>query len=364
MSLDSPDKSYLILVLNPGSTSTKISVYENERERFTATVRHPAQEMARFQSIPEQLGFRLETVKKALAADWAGAAFDAAVGRGGLVQPIASGTYAVNDLMLADLRGPGAARHASSLGAVLAHEFGREWGRPAFIVDPVVVDELEPVARVTGLPHVARSSILHALNQKAVARQCAADLGLKYEQARLVVAHLGGGISIGAHRGGRIIDVNNALTGEGPFSPERCGGLAVAEVINLCFSGRYTQAELLSFTNKNGGLTAHLQTNDLRECENRIERGDRQAAVVVEALAYQVSKEIGAMAAVLSGRVDAIALTGGLAYSAGLVARIEGRVKALAPVRLYPGEKEMEALALGALRVLRGEEEAKVYAPC
>ncbi len=352
--------TFRILALNPGSTSTKVSVFEDEHESFTVTVRHPAAETARFKTVLAQLDFRADAVKASLA-DWDLASFDAVVARGGLIKPIESGTYAIDEAILEDSKDPANAKHASSLGAILAHELARELGLPAYIVDPVVVDELEPVARLSGAPGFPRTSIFHALNQKAVARQCARDLGLAYEDARLVVAHLGGGISIGAHRYGRVIDVCNALSGEGPFSPERCGALPAAEVIRACFSRRHTREEWLDLTRKTGGLLAYLRSNDLRECEDRIKKGDPESYLVVEAMAYQVSKEIGAMAAVLRGRLDAIVLTGGLAYSQRFVGSIKDRIDALAPVRVYPGEKEMEALALGALRVLRGLEKVKEY---
>ena len=355
-----PAKPLSILVINPGSTSTKISVFENETERFSRTIAHPVQDLKDFKTPLSQIEYREKAIRAALE-EWGRRSFDAIAARGGLVKPIASGTYLIDEALLADSRNPATARHVSSLGAILADNLGREMGIRAYIVDPVVVDELEPVARLSGAPDFPRCSIFHALNQKAVARLCAEDLGLKYEESRMVVAHLGGGISVGAHRCGRVIDVNNALNGEGPFSPERCGGLPAADLIKACFSQKYSQEELLSLTNKSGGLAAYLGSTDLRECEAGLMRGDELSHLVFEALAYQVAKEIGAMAAVLNCRLEAIVLTGGLAHSARFTEAIKNYVSALAPVKVYPGEREMEALALGVLRVLRGRETAKNY---
>lgn len=357
------DHDFRILVLNPGSTSTKVSVYANDQELFTEVAGHSAEELRPFPSILDQRSFRMRVIRNLLAEkNFDLKSLSAIAGRGGLVKPIESGTYAVNQNMLDDLGLEGANRHASSLGAFLAHDLGRELDRPAFIVDPVVVDELDPVARLSGHPDFPRLSVFHALNHKAVARQCARDMGLRYEYARLIVAHLGGGITVGAHRHGRVVDVNNGIS-SGAFSPERCGDLPSAALIEACFSGRHTREELLSLTNKRGGLVAYLGTNDLRECEKRLAAGDAQAALVVEAMAYQVAKEIGAMASVLEGLVDAVALSGGLAHSVRFVRAVTDRIRYIAPIKVYPGEKEMEALALGVLRVLTGESEAKIYAP-
>ena len=353
-----------VLVINPGSTSTKVSVYENDREIFTVTASHSAEELKPYPSILEQRPLRMGVIKQVLAErglDLSG--LTAIAGRGGVLKPIESGTYSINQEMLDDLSSPAIHGHASSLGTFLAYEFGRELGIPAYIVDPVVVDELSAVARVSGHPDFPRGSIFHALNHKAVARQCARDIGLRYEYARLIVAHLGGGITVGAHCNGLVVDVNNGLAGEGPFTPERCGGLPLTDVVRAAYSGKYTLDELLAIANKKGGLVAYLGTNDLRECEKRMAQGDAQAALVVEAMAYQVAKEVGAMAAVLEGRVDAIALSGGLARSIKFVRDISERVRFIGPVRVYPGEKEMEALALGVLRVLYGECEPKTYGP-
>lgn len=286
---------------------------------------------------------------------------DAVVGRGGLVEPIDSGVYIINEHMLDDLHNSSEVVHASALGGIIAYEIGQSLGIPAYVVDPIVVDELDQYAKLTGLPGIERRSIFHALNQKNIARRCAADLGEPYENCRFIVAHMGGGITVGAHRYGRVIDVNDALSGEGPFTPERTGAVPLIPLIELCYSGAYTKQELIDMVTRKGGLTAYLGTNDLRKCEKLIKEGDEYAALVLESMAYQVSKEIGAMTAVLEGRVDAIILTGGLAYSNRFTGSIKQRVGLIAPVKVYPGEDELLALASGALRVLRGREKAIEY---
>jgi butyrate kinase len=286
---------------------------------------------------------------------------NAVVGRGGLLKPIQGGTYAVDDNMLADLKVGVLGEHASNLGGILAFEIASKLNIPSFIVDPVVVDEMQDVARVSGMPELDRKSIFHALNQKAVARRAAAEAGKKYEEMNFVVAHLGGGISVGAHRKGAVVDVNNALDGEGPFSPERSGGLPVGDLAKLCFSGKYTLDEIKKMIKGKGGLVAYLGTNDGREVVKMIESGDKNAELVYKAMAYQVAKEIGSCAAVLKGDIDGIILTGGLAYDKMLVKWISDSVEFISKVIVYPGEDEMTALAEGGLRVLMGEEEAKRY---
>jgi butyrate kinase len=286
---------------------------------------------------------------------------DAVVGRGGLVKPIKSGTYTVNDEMIRDLSTDFALTHASALGGIIAAEIGRAYNIPAFVVDPVVVDEMEPYARVSGIPEISRRSVFHALNTKAVARRCAADIGKKYNECRFVVAHMGGGISVGAHKYGMVVDVNDALYGEGPFSPERCGGLPVEQVVQMCFSGKYSKEEMIAFTVKKGGMRAYLGTNDLRTAEKNIAEGDEKSALIVDAMAYQVAREIGSMGAVLEFKIDAVILTGGLARSRRFTDQIKQRLESVSSVMVYPGEDEMTALALGALRVLRKEERAAVY---
>jgi butyrate kinase len=358
-----------ILVVNPGSTSTKVAVYEDEQPLFVETLRHSSDELATFAHILDQYDFRLRALEQMLAERAIElSSLDAVVGRGGLLRPIPSGTFRVNEAMLAELwRRDKEREHASSLGALLADEIGRRAGVPAYIVDPVCVDEFDDIARISGLPEIERRSLSHALNLKAVARRAAADLHLPYTDLNLVVVHMGGGISVTAHRRGRMVDVNQALDGGGPFSPERSGGLPVGDVVRMCYGVRpyeaydLTYGEMFKKLAGRGGLVAHLGTNSAVEVESRIEAGDRYARLVYEAMAYQIAKEIGAMATVLKGQVDAIVVTGGVAHSELLVEWIRKRVSWMAPVMVYPGEDEMLALAQGALRVLRGEETAQTY---
>ncbi|QKS70978.1 butyrate kinase [Paenalkalicoccus suaedae] len=356
------ETTYRILAINPGSTSTKIGVFENEREVLEETIRHGREEIASFASIIEQYAFRKEMILQAL--DNAGinlSKLSAVVGRGGLLRPIEGGTYSVNDDMLQDLRDGYAGQHASNLGGIIANEIANQLNIEAFIVDPVVVDELQDVARVSGFADFERKSIFHALNQKAVAREVATDLGKKYEDLNLIVAHMGGGITVGSHSHGRVIDVNNGLHGEGPFSPERAGTVPAGDLVSLCFSGELYSDEVMKKIVGQGGLVGYLGTNDAVEVENRIAKGDEQAEKVYEAMAYQVAKEIASNAAVLSGEVDAIVLTGGLAYGKEFVSKIISRVQWIAKVIVKPGENELHALSAGALRVLRQEEQAKEY---
>lgn len=353
---------FQVLVINPGSTSTKIGLFLNGEKMFQKVIRHSSEELASYSNILEQAEFRknlvLATAKevginlKALAA---------VAGRGGLLAPVTGGTYRVNEKMRKELQEGKRGAHASNLGALIAHEIAEELGIPSFIVDPVCVDEMHELARLSGLSGIRRESFFHALNQKAIARRVAADLKKPYEDLRLIVVHLGGGITIGVHVGGSVIDVNNAIAGEGPYSPERSGGVPIGGLVKMCFSGQYTEEEILKTLVGRGGLVSYLGTNDAQEVERRIERGDEKARLVYEGMAYQVSKEIGAAATVLKGNVDTIAITGGLANSGLLVNWIVERVNFIAPVRVYPGEDELEALAAGVLRVLTGEEEAKEY---
>lgn len=353
-------EKFKVLAINPGSTSTKVAVFEDEAALFEETVRHHHEELDR--NVPSQLGMRKQVVLDILNSHGVELrSLDAVVGRGGLIRPIESGTYVVGDNMLRDLNDTMMVAHASTLGALIAHDLVKDIGIPCYIVDPVVVDESESYAKLTGLPGLERQSIFHALNQKAVARRCAADMGLLYENCRFVVAHMGGGISVGAHRYGRVIDVNDALAGEGPFSPERTGGLPASGLIKLCFSGDYTEKELLEIVSGRGGMLAYLGINDLRQCDKMIMEGDEYAGLVLQSMAYQVSKEIGAMVAALEGRVDAIVLTGGLAWSNRFTGHIKQHVNLIAPVKTYPGEEEMRSMVEGVLRVLRGQERAKDY---
>uniref|UniRef100_A0A7V4E4J9 Probable butyrate kinase n=2 Tax=candidate division WOR-3 bacterium TaxID=2052148 RepID=A0A7V4E4J9_UNCW3 len=354
--------NYRILVINPGSTSTKIALFNNEEPIFSVNISHPAEELAKFSKIIEQYDFRKEIILKELEKRGEKVELlSAVVARGGLLRPIPSGTYVVTEKMLEDLRAGINGEHASNLGALIADAIARPLGIPAYIVDPVVVDEMEPIAKVTGLPFIRRKSILHALNQKRIARIAAKDLGKKYEEANLIVVHLGGGISVGAHKKGKIVDVNNALNGDGPIAPERAGSLPAWQLVELCFSGQYTKDEIKKLLAGKGGVIAYLGTNDMRVAEEMVNKGDKKARFIMEAMAYTVAKWIGMMAAVLEGNVDAIVLTGGLAYYKDFVSWVERRVKFIAPVVVYPGGDEMRALAEGALRVLRGEEVAKIY---
>jgi len=354
--------SYKLLMINPGSTSTKIGVYEDEKEILVETLRHTSEEINDFGGIFEQFNFRKEVILNVLKEkNFDINTLDAIVGRGGLLKPIEGGTYAINDAMLKDLKVGILGQHASNLGGIIANEIGKQLNVPAFIVDPVVVDEMIDVARISGMPEIERKSIFHALNQKAVAKRYAKECGKNYDELNLIVAHMGGGISVGAHESGRVIDVNNALDGEGPFSPERSGGLPVGDLAKMCFSGKYTLEDIKKKINGKGGFVAYLNTNDAREPLKMAQNGDENARVIFEAMGYQVAKEIGKCAAVLSGKVDAIILTGGIAYGEVIVNYIKERVEFISPVVVYAGEDELLALAEGGLRVLRGQEKAKEY---
>ena len=354
--------TYKILAINPGSTSTKVAVFENDKELFSTTLRHSSEEIGRYKTILDQLDFRREVILEAVKASGVALGdLDAVIGRGGLLKPIPSGTYEVNAQMIEDIRLRPAGQHASNLGALLAAEIAQLAGVKAYIADPVVVDELQAEARLTGLPQIKRESIFHALNQKAVARVYADSIGRPYEELNLVVAHLGGGISVGAHRKGLVVDVNNALDGEGPFSPERAGTMPAKAFAELCFSGKYTLAEVSKMLSGKGGIVAHLGSNDTREVGARAEAGDKEAKLVMDSMAYGVGKTIGSMLAVLKGDVDAVILTGGIAYSAYVVGYIKSMIEPLAKVVVMPGENELEALAMNAQRVLEGKLTPKVY---
>lgn len=355
--------SYKILVINPGSTSTKIGVYEDENLLFEETLRHSTEEIAQYASIVDQKDFRKKLIVDILAANnFDIKTLNVVVGRGGLLKPIPGGTYPVSDALLEDLKIGKQGQHASNLGGILAREIGDEIGVPSYIVDPVVVDELEPVARFSGVPELPRISIFHALNQKAVAKRYAKEQGVPYDSLRLIVVHMGGGVSVGAHRNGKVVDVNNTLDGDGPFSPERAGGVPAGQLIKMCFSGEFTQSEIYKKINGKGGLNAYLGTNDMRDVTKMaFEDKNADAEAVFHAFTYQVSKEVGAMAAVLDGQVDQIILTGGIAYGAKVVEEIKAKVGFIAPITVYAGEDELLALTQGALRVLTGEEAALEY---
>lgn len=355
--------THRLLVINPGSTSTKIAVFENERALLEQTLSHPVEDLKQFSGIIDQFQFRKEIILETLHSQGINLnKLNAVVGRGGLLKPIPGGTYLVNDLMVEHLRQGLQGQHASNLGGLIAREIARQFNIPAYIVDPVVVDELAEEARISGLPDIERRSIFHALNHKSVARRVSRDLNQEYEDVNLIIAHLGGGISVAAHCRGRVVDVNNALHGDGPFSPERAGGLPVGDLLKLCYSGKYTQEQLSRRLVGQGGIVAYLGTNDGRTVQKMVAQGDAQARLVYRALAYQVGKEIGSCSAVLRGDVDAIVLTGGLAYDRQLlVPWIEEMVRFIAPLKVYPGEEEMLALALGGLRVLSGKEQPRHY---
>ena len=351
-----------LLIINPGSTSTKIAVYEDEREILSSNISHSAEELAPFAKIVDQKGFRKDIILRTLKAQSVEpGSLTAVVGRGGLLVPIPSGVYRVNDRMLEDLTRGVQGEHASNLGGLIADEIARPLGLPAFIVDPVVVDELEDWARLSGVPEIRRRSIFHALNHKYSARLAAQKLGRSYEAANLIVCHLGGGISIGVHKQGRVIDVNNALNGEGPIAPERAGTVPAGDLVTLALSGRYGEPDLKKMLTGRGGMVAHLKTNDMRETLKRVGEGDPAAELVFRAMVLTVAKQIGSCAAVLQGRVDGIVLTGGLALSAEFIDRIKEHVQFLGPVFVFPGENEMVALASAGLRVMRGEETARTY---
>ena len=354
---------YTILVINPGSTSTKIAVYENAKQVLTENLHHSENELSKYDRVPDQYPMRLKVIEAFLESMMIDEnRINAVVGRGGLLHPLEGGTYIVNEKMIHDLHAELQGEHPSNLGGLIAHAFSQKLNIPAYIVDPVVVDEMEDIARFSGLPELPRKSIFHALNQKAVARKAAQSLGKSYFDVNLIVAHLGGGISIGAHKKGRVVDVNNALDGEGPYTPERSGSLPVGDLVRLCYSGKYTLVEMKKLIKGKGGMVAYLGTNDMKQVEKKVANGDVEVTQVYQGMAYQIAKYIAAYGAVLVGEVDAIVLSGGVAFDKQFTNWIKDRVEFLAPVLIYPGEEEMEALALGALRVLQNEEKALIYA--
>ena len=354
--------AYKLLIINPGSTSTKIGVYSGEKEVLVETLRHSSDEIAKYDTIFDQKGFRKEVIMNVLKENNIDVnSLDAIVGRGGMLRPIPGGTYEVTDKLLEDLKVGVSGQHASNLGGILAKEIANEVGIRAFIVDPVVVDELQDVARISGIPELPRRSIFHALNQKAVAKRYAKENGKRYNDLNLVVVHMGGGVSVAAHRDGLVVDVNNTLDGDGPFSPERAGSVPVGDLVKLCFSGKYTQAEIYSKIVGKGGYVAYLNTNDARDVLKAREEGDEYASLIFDAFIYQICKAIGEMSTVLNGKVDQIILTGGIAYSPVVVNAIKEKVQWISDVTVYPGEDELLALAQGAIRVLNGEEDAREY---
>lgn len=350
-----------ILVINPGATSTKLAVYDGEILKFKKTVEHSIAEMAVFAKVVDQCEYRLQLILQYLTIEKIElVTIRAIVARGGVLKPLKGGTYAINKEMVEDLAEAKRGEHASNLGAVMAYALAESLKIQAYVVDPVSVDEMEPVARISGLPDLPRISLSHALNIKAVARKVAKQLGKKYEDMNIIVVHLGTGISVTPHKRGRMIDVNNAKE-EGPFSPDRCGGLPVGKLLKLAFTGKYTYEELRRKLDSEGGIYAYLGTKDIRKAFAMVDGGNEEAALVLEAFSYQVAKEIGAMATVLAGDVERIILTGGIAYSERIVSQISKRVEFIAPVVVVPGEEELEALAFGALRILRGQEQEQSY---
>ena len=350
------------LVINPGSTSTKVGVFEDETLLFEETLRHPTEEIAKYASVIDQKDFRKEIILDFLKEkNCDPKTLNVIVGRGGLLKPIPGGTYAVNDALLADLKAGVQGQHASNLGGILAREIGDSLGVPSYIVDPVVVDELTDKARISGMPELPRRSIFHALNQKAVAKRYAKEHGTSYDQLNLIVCHMGGGVSVGAHVHGKVVDVENALDGDGPFSPERAGSLPTGDLVSLCFSGEYTEPQIRRMLAGGGGMVAYAGTSDMREVAKMAQEGNAKMAELIDAFHYQVGKEIGATAAAMHGKVDQIILTGGIAYGKKTVDAITDLVGWIAPITVYPGEDELLALAQGALRVLNGEEQVMKY---
>lgn len=352
-----------ILAINPGSTSTKFAVFFDEKCVFTKTIRHPLEQLLRYKNIIDQFAFRKGLIIESLVEE--GIDVDAIkyiIGRGGLTYPLSSGVYRVNNLMLQHLREGVMGQHASNLGPMLADYIALQIPEAqAFIADPVVTDELQDVARYAGHPKFERRSVFHALNHKAVARFHAKKLQKEYEELNLIIAHIGGGISVAAHKNGRVIDVNNALDGEGGFSPERTGTLPVGQVIDMCFSGDFSLEEMKRMVTGEGGFVAYLGTNDARDVENRAKSGEQKAIAIQEALFYQLSKMIGEMAVVLGGKVDGIIITGGMAYNKELSKYIRNKTAFISDLYVYPGEDELQALAMNALRVAKGEIVPNTY---
>ena len=355
--------TYHVLCINPGSTSTKIAVYQGARSLFHMNITHSEEELAKFEKVSDQFSFRKEAILKALKDNNVDLeCIEAVMGRGGLIKPVPSGIFEVNEALKRDLRNSPIGEHASNLGGLIADDIATSLPKAkAYIADPVVVDELDDIARISGNPKFQRISIFHALNQKAIAREFARIHSRNYDEYNLIVAHMGGGITVGAHRKGKVVDVNQGLDGEGPFSPERSGTLPAGQLVDVCYSGDYQKADVRKMIVGRGGLVSYFGTNNAREIEQKALAGDEKPKLVYEAMAYQVAKEIGAMFTVLKGEVDAIILTGGLAYSNYFTNLISERVYKLAPVHVYPGEDEMKALAMNAVRILTGVEEPLVY---
>jgi butyrate kinase len=352
-----------ILAINPGSTSTKIAVYADTSPVFIQTLRHTTEELAPFDLVTDQFNFRKELILKELEnAEIPLDQIKVVMGRGGLLKPVESGIIEVNEKMIHDLESCNFGEHASNLGGLISYDLAQSLPKAnAYISNPVVVDELDDLARLSGHPLLPRRSIFHALNQKAVAREHSKSIMKKYEELNLIVIHLGGGITVGAHKKGRVVDVNQGLDGDGPFSPERTGTLPVGDLVRLCFSGKYTQKEIMKMIKGEGGLVAYLGTNSAYEVEQRIVKGDEKAKYIYDGMAYQIAKEVGGMVAILQSDVDGILITGGIAHDKYFVNQIISYIHRMAPVHVYPGEDEMRALAMNGLRLILGEVEAREY---
>lgn len=350
-----------ILVINPGGTSTKIAVFNNREELLSKNISHTQDDLKQYKRVFDQFKYRKKLIMDFLEENGVELnSIDGVVGRGGLMKPIPGGVYEVNQAMIRDLENQINGEHASNLGSVIAKSIGDEIGVRSFVVDPVSVDEFEDVSRITGISDLEKASWLHALNHKAVCREVSSKLGGKYEDYNFIVAHLGSGISVVAHRKARMIDGSGGRT-DGPFSPERSGGLLAYPLIELCYSGRYTREEMVNKVSNIGGMYDYLGTKDMIEIENRALGGDEKAKLILDAFVYQVAKEIAMYGASLNGEVDRIIFTGGIAYSEYVVKEVSKKIRYLGEIEVIPGEMEMEALSLGAIRVLSGEEEVKVY---
>ncbi|MGL5676805.1 MAG: butyrate kinase [Cellulosilyticaceae bacterium] len=352
--------NYKILSINPGSTSTKIALFEDKELVFEQVLRHEAEDLAKFEKLIDQYEYRKTMIldflkeKNVEIKD-----IDALSARGGLIGPIPSGTYKINEALVDRLTNN--MLHSSNLAGIIANDLSKEYGMPAFITDPVTTDEMDDIARITGVPGIKRKSQFHALNQKAIAKRIAKERNLSYNEANFIVVHIGGGVSIGAHKAGKVVDVHNAIDGDGPMAPTRAGSVPVDEIIKLCFSGKYTEKELIEFVSQKAGLSAYLGTSDVRDVQDMMAEGNEEAAMLYHAMAYQICKWVGAMATVLKGKVDGVIITGGVAYSNQFVRLLKERIDFIAEVIVAPGEDEMLALAEGALRVLNGEEKEKIY---
>ncbi len=353
--------SYKILAINPGSTSTKAALYEDKEILFDMTLRHSAEELSKYSHVIEQLEWRKELILDALKErDFDVTNLSAVVGRGGLVKPIEGGVYEVNDTLVEDTK-HAVREHASNLGALIARSIADQIGVKSFIADPVVVDELEPVARVSGIPELPRTSMFHALNSKAIAHAYADDQGKEYETLNLIVVHMGGGVSVSIHKHGRIVDTTNALSGDGAFSPERAGRVEPMALVDLCFSGKHSHEEMQKMVIGHGGLMALMETNSMLDVVNASLEGDDHAQLVFDAFCYNVAKDIGAMSTVANGKIDAILITGGIAYNEHITKSLTEKCEFIAPVVIYAGENELGSLSGSVLKVLQGKAEAKVY---